>query len=97
MIYTIGYSANLQQAIAKDGPVKQLDGYAFKTLTDAFRMICEINHLDDFCIFGLDADWENDTTPSTDGWWHDLINDANIIVLNDDNVVFHKEKEHTKL
>jgi hypothetical protein len=35
-------------------------------------------------VFGLLADWEKDTRPNPQHWWHDLLVDAEVIVLEKD-------------
>ncbi len=97
MIYTVGHKANYLKAIAeseegriyKVGRTDDLDGQpypggcAFKSLEDAQRMLKENGHTSDWAIWGIDADWENDTAPNQGGgWWHDLLRDAWIIPLN---------------
>jgi hypothetical protein len=94
MIYTIGhresYLRGLQQGVLyklgrrKDYP----GGYAFKTKEDAQRRIDEV-YDDSYAVFGLDADWEEDTVPSEHGWWHALIVDRPIIVLSEEYEIDH--------
>lgn len=57
-------------------------GYAFQTYEDAQRGLAEEDKHGTWCIWGLDADWERDTAPAKDGWWHNLIKDADIIPLS---------------
>jgi hypothetical protein len=97
VIYTVGHKANYLQAIAdsdegciqKVGKTDDLNGqpypggYALRTYEDAQRLLEEVGHVDDWAVFGLDADWEQDTEPSQDGWWHNLLRDAWIIVLEE--------------
>lgn len=66
-----------------DFPNGYIGGYAFESAKDAQRRIDEAYPDRQFGVFGLDADWEKDTIPNPDGgWWHNLINDSDIIVLN---------------
>jgi len=97
VIYTIGHVENYLKAIADspDGAIKKLGrcepgerfpdgytgGYAFKTVEDAQRRIDEAYPDRGFGVFGLDAEWEMDTTQNTNGWWHNLVNSSGIIVL----------------
>ncbi len=95
MIYTIGHAINYRTSIAKNGTIQKLGrdgrkpkkypdypgGYAFKTWRDAVKRIEEAYQDKGFAIFGLEADWERDTIPSTEGWWHHLINDSDIVVI----------------
>lgn len=97
MIYTIGHKENYLAAIREHGAIQKLGrrppgffddypdgypgGYAFKTIEDAKRGLVEEDEHVTWAVFGLEAEWERDTTPAKDGWWHELLNDANIIVL----------------
>lgn len=59
-----------------------IGGYCFLTQEDARRRIDEAYADRGFAIFGLNADWETDTYPNPEGgWWHNLLIDADIIVL----------------
>jgi len=94
MIFTIGNRKNYLQFIMDYGVPEKLGkqppnerfpdgypgGYAFLTMADAERRIQEAGYRD-FAVFGLDADWQEDTEPSTDGWWHNLLVDADIVLL----------------
>jgi hypothetical protein len=96
MIYTIGHEESYMQAIAKSetgviqktGRLKADDyggpysgGYAFQTLEDAQRRIDEAYSEQGYIVFGLNADWEHDTEPAYDGWWHYLIHHSDIVIL----------------
>jgi len=65
----------------KEFPDGYPGGYALRTIKDGERLIKELNR-PDFAVFGLNADWERDTEPAGDGWWHYLLRDAEIIVLD---------------
>lgn len=100
MIYTIGHKVNYLNAIEKHGTIQKLGkkppgddpdypngypgGYAFRTLEDARRGLVEEDKHGTWAIFGIDADWEQDTEPSNDGWYHHLIRDADIVPLNEE-------------
>lgn len=98
MIYTIGHKQSYIKAIADspDGTIDKLGkqspcerfpdgypgGYAFQSIEDAQRRIDEEYPTNGFIIFGLKADWKNDTEQNQNGgWWHNLLNDAEIVVL----------------
>lgn len=88
MIYTIGHEGNYLANIEKYGTIHKLGktddysgGYAFKTREDARRRIDEKYPNRGFAVFGLKADWNLDTVPSDDGWWRNLIRDAEIVVM----------------
>lgn len=99
MIYTIGHEANYLATLAEHPTMRKVGrrppgtydeypdgypgGYAFRTAADAQRRIDEAYPTAGFAVFGIDADWEMDTVPAVDGWWHSLVNDARVIVLDD--------------
>lgn len=64
-----------------DFPMGYPGGFAFQTIEEAQRAIEEHDKLGEWGVFGLEADWEIDTEPSPDGWWHNLLRDATIIVI----------------
>ena len=89
MIYTVGNRAHYLAAIAREGTVFKTGrhdnypgGYAVQTIEDAERLIVEQGQVGVWGVFGLLADWETDTEPSKDGWWHDLLIDAPVVVLD---------------
>lgn len=61
-----------------------LGGYAVETVADARRLIGENYPGQGFTVFGLLADWEKDTEPSANGWWHHLVKDAFIVILGEE-------------
>jgi hypothetical protein len=40
-----------------------------------------------YAVYGVIADWEKDTTPSSQGNWHDLLIDAPLVRLDQDSGV----------
>ncbi len=93
MIYTLGhrpsYIKALRSAAAINKPLKKVGrsegypgGYAFKTVNDAERRIAEKYVEKDYAVFVLLADWDKDTVPSEEGWWHALVNSAPIVLLD---------------
>lgn len=56
-------------------------GYAFETYEDALRGLAEENPQGTWTVFGLDARWGIDTQPSISGWWHNLLVDSDIILV----------------
>lgn len=58
-------------------------GYAFRSIADAKRRIEEKYSTSNYAVFGIDANWETDVEPSPRGWWHNLLCDAEIIVLEE--------------
>lgn len=97
MIYTIGDRDNYLAAIQRDGIIQKLGkkqpgehpdypdgypgGYAFQTLDDALRGLREEDQSGRWTVFGMDANWEQDTEPDQGHWWHSLKKEADIIVL----------------
>lgn len=59
-------------------------GYAFQTAADAQRRIDEAYAGQGFVVWAMAADWQTDTYPAPGGWWHLLINDAEIIGIVDE-------------
>jgi hypothetical protein len=96
MIYTIGHKENYLKAISdsptgtilklgrcdanENFPQGYCGGYAFKTMEEAQKRIDEAHSNEGFIIFGLQSSWDN-TVPSNIGWWNNLIDDSEIIVL----------------
>lgn len=65
------------------------DGYdggcVFQTAADAQRYIEQENGVGFYGIFGLDLEastWGTATEPSAEGWWHHLIQPADVLVLD---------------
>ena len=93
MIYTVGNKKAYFRSLLKNGKVIKSGrkrGYAggcvFRTREDAKRHIdeLELQGYKDYMVFGLLADWEKDTRPNPQHWWHDLLVDAEVIVLEKD-------------
>jgi len=83
MLYTIGHTTSYEQYFLEqspDGPHKKgrdesyPGGSVWATFEEA-HMNCPEN----YSVYGVDADWESDTVPSSDGTWHDLLKDAKLI------------------
>ncbi len=90
MIYTVGSKRAYFRSLLKDGKVMKsgrkrgyAGGCAFRNREDAQRHIDELEFqgYKGFLVFGLLADWEKDTQASTQHWWHDLLKDAEVVVL----------------
>ena len=59
-------------------------GYAFRTFEDAQTRIDEMGEAyKDFAVFKLDADWEKDTEQAPNGWWHNLMFNREIKLLEE--------------
>lgn len=81
MIFTIGHQGNYDKALREHAALGQVTyktgqgdgypgGYAFQTAADAERRIAEVYPDHGFAVYEVDADWERDTHPSAEGWWH---------------------------
>ena len=90
MIYTVGSKRAYFRSLLKDGKVMKSGrkrGYAgggvFRTREDAQRHIdeLELQGYKNFMVFGLLANWDKDTQASAHHWWHDLLKDAEVVVL----------------
>lgn len=95
MIFTIGNESLYKDAMQRHGELLKrgrddgitirddyIGGYAFKTKQEAQKRIDEAYANEGFAVFGLDADWEEDTYENPDGyWWRHLLRDAKIIGL----------------
>ena len=90
MIYTVGSKKAYFRSFLKNRKVIKsgqsrgfAGGCAFKTRADAQRHVeeLEMQGYKGYVVFGLLADWEKDTGPSSEHWWHDLIHDAEVVVL----------------
>jgi len=92
--YTVGCRASYFTAL-REGPVKKLGarpksrqypdgypgGYAVHAVEDGEQLLREFGKEGEWAVFGLKADWETDTEPAEDGWWHNLLVDSYIVVL----------------
>jgi hypothetical protein len=90
MIYTVGSKKAYFRSLLKNGTVTKSGrkrGYAggcvFRTREDARRHIdeLELQGYKGFMVFGVLADWETETQASSQHWWHDLLVDAEVVVL----------------
>jgi len=88
MIYTVGRTqiyldgfevcCRLGEPMQKKGKAEDYPGGSvWETFEEAQKYATE-----GFSVFGVVADWENDTIPSEKGKdWHDLQRDANLIMV----------------
>lgn len=93
MIYTIGHAETYRNTMSQiTEPMLKVGkgiwqgqpyegGYAFRTYEDAMRRIDEAYPDWGFDVFGMEADWDTETEPSEEGWWHHLLVDAPVIDL----------------
>jgi len=81
MIYTIG---NYEDSIFEtdEPPTKsgRYEGYPGGSVWRTFKE-AEGHLREGYEVFGVEADWETMTEPSTQGEWHDLLVDAPLIKL----------------
>lgn len=95
MIYTVGNEQSYRRQM-RNGPTHKVGrrppgdsrfpdgyagGYAVRTIEDGERLIEEMGQGRDWAVFGMEADWETDTVPSANGWWHALLRDALLVDL----------------
>ena len=95
MIYTVGSKKAYLRKLLKEGKVMKTGrcrgyagGCAFRTREEAQRYLDElaIQGYKDYMVFGMLADWERNTRASPDHWWHDLLKDAEVVVLENEDV-----------
>ena len=95
MIFTIGHEKTYRDAISKNnGPIQKMgrrkpckeypNGYeggcCFKTFKEAQAAIDTYYPRKGYIVWGMETGWEN-TSPSTEHAWNDLIQDADIVPL----------------
>ena len=92
MLYTVGprrrYKAFIEVwgNLYKQGRTENYPGgCVFQTKADARRYIGKIESTKEMGVFGLQASWGIDTEPSEDGWWHYLLKDRPILLLESSN------------
>ena len=95
MIYTVGSKKAYLRALIKDGKVMKTGrcrgyagGCAFRTREDADRHLdeLEVQGYKGYMVFGLLANWDKDTRESPDHWWRDLLKDAEVVVLENEEI-----------
>lgn len=82
MIYTVGHKASYDRYLREQGPQcykrgprgDYPGGSVWRTVEEA-----EHHAPEGYAVYGVIADWELDTTPSSRGDWHDLLHDARIV------------------
>lgn len=87
MIYTVGETEIYLKSFVNVYPERPRKlgrsecyegGSVWKTYEEA------MNHCPKgYSVFGVNANWDNDTTPSNDGDWNNLLVDSELIILND--------------
>ena len=95
MIYTVGSKKAYLRTLLKEGRVTKTGrcrgyagGCAFRTREEAQRHLDELilQGYKGYMVFGLLANWERDTRESSEHWWHDLQKDAEVVVLENEEV-----------
>lgn len=93
MIYTIGHTESYLQYFKEQDIPKKLGrrenlngeyypgGSVFKTYEDALDYL-QKRKLIDYSIFGVLADWNNDTEYDGKSLYNDLLYDSNLILLD---------------
>jgi len=86
-VFTAGHEANYDWGIVEYGKKFQKlgrrkdypGGFAVRTPEDAERLIEEQGKRGEWAVYALAADWEKDTTPSENGWWHALVKSSRVV------------------
>ena len=91
MLYTIGnrlnYLATFQKMAAETEGYhhKGEGGHVVQSIEEARRLRREeIDPEKDMAVFGVHAEWEIDTHPVDEGWWHLLKRSSPIVMLAPD-------------
>jgi len=84
MIYTIGHTLSYEAAFEQDPAVEKqgrrenyAGGSVWRTYEEAV-----VFAKDGFSVYGVQADFEEDTTRSAEGSWYDLIRSARLVKLD---------------
>lgn len=86
-VFTVGNEKMYDRGLKKYGKLMEkkgrtrnyAGGFALRSPEDASRLIEEMGKANEWAVYMLDADWEKDTAPSNDGWWHALLRNATIL------------------
>jgi hypothetical protein len=86
-VFTVGNEERYDKGLKKYGKLMEktgrrpdyAGGFAVQTADDASRLIEEMGKTGEWAVYELDADWDKDTTPSDNGWWHALLRDSTIL------------------
>lgn len=90
MLYTVGsrlyYLETFRKMAGVAGGVhsKSAGGLVVRSIEEARRLAREQFAGKDVGIFGLQAEWDNDTQTVADGWWHVLKRSVPIVMLAPD-------------
>lgn len=89
MIYTIGHTKNYLQyfkehlllnfPFQKKGREADYPGGSVWRTKEEAQQHCPPN----YSVFGVLADWDTQTEPSKEGSWHNLLVDADLVILKD--------------
>ena len=86
-VFTVGHEANYDRGIVEYGKKFQKlgrrkdypGGFAVRTPKDAERLIDEQGKRGEWAVYALAADWDKDTVPSENGWWHALVKSSRVV------------------
>lgn len=86
-VFTVGHEETYDRGISERGgkfkKVGRSDdypgGFACRTPEDAERLIDEFDKRGKWAVYELDADWDDDTVQSLNGWWHALLRSSVIM------------------
>jgi len=87
MIYTVGYTENYLKCFKEQGFLKKMGknesyagGSVWKTREEAEKY-CEENCDKGYSVFGVIADWDKDTEPSSSKDYNNLLRDSELVIL----------------
>lgn len=86
-VFTVGNEEHYDRGIREHGrkfmksgrSAGYSGGFACRTAADAERLIDDRGKRGEWAVYKLDADWDRDTVPSENGWWHALVNSARVV------------------
>jgi len=83
MIYTLGLTESYERYFREDAePRKAVGGSVWRTEAEveAYKRH-RPSWLNDYSIYGVEADWERDTKPVEGARWHELTREAKLVKL----------------
>jgi ribulose kinase len=85
MIYTVGNSESYLRYFAEQShPMKGIGGSVWKTFEEAEKYAPQNSG---FSVFGVLADWIRDTKPNISEPWHDLLINAELIIIRKPDII----------
>ena len=86
-VFTVGHAANYDKGLAEYGKKFQKlgrrgdypGGFAVRSAEDAEKLIDEQGKRGEWAVYALAADWDKDTVPCENGWWHALVKSSPVV------------------